>query len=194
MMDALSHYEFYDMGLVKTPVCATNAIEPFIENKVEDLWAYYCCGQGNKNVSNGFIAMPSARTRILGLQLFKYDIKGFLQWGYNYWYSEHSRYEIDPYFTADGDETWPAGDPFLVYPGFDKNPVLSLRLLVFNEAIQDLRALKLLASYMGHEETTKWLEKLSGQEITFSNYPKGRKYLLYIREEINKKIREYAAK
>ena len=191
MVDALSHYEFYDMGLVKTPVCATNAIEPFIKNKVENLWAYYCCSQGNKNVSNGFIPMPSARTRILGLQLFKYNIKGSLQWGYIFWYGEHSRYEIDPYLTADGDETWPAGDPFLVYPGFDKNPVLSLRLLVFNEAIQDLRALNLLASFMGRDETIKWLEKLSGQEITFSSYPLGRKYLLFIREEINKKIKEF---
>ncbi len=190
-MDALSHYDYYEMDLVETPVCANNVMTPFIENKVPHLWTYYCCGQGNKNVSNAFIAMPSSRTRILGLQLFKYNIEGFLQWGYNFWYGEHSRYQINPYFTTDGDETWPAGDPFLVYPGFDKNPVLSIRLLVFKEAIQDLSALNLLAEYMGHEETVKWLEKLSGQEITFENYPIGRKYLLFIREEVNKKIKEF---
>ena len=37
LMDALSKYDFYENGLVETPVCATNHIEPFIENKVDSL-------------------------------------------------------------------------------------------------------------------------------------------------------------
>ncbi|MEG0691564.1 MAG: hypothetical protein RR444_00590, partial [Oscillospiraceae bacterium] len=89
MMDALSDYAFYEKGLVPNPIPATNHIKPFLENKVPDLWTYYCCGQGYK-VSNRFMAMSSARNRVIATQLFKYDIKGFLQWGYNFWYSQFS--------------------------------------------------------------------------------------------------------
>lgn len=190
MMDALSEYQFYVQGLVKTPVVANNAMDLFLENKVSPLWTYYCCGQGNRQVSNRFIAMPSARNRVLGLQLFKYQIQGFLQWGYNFWYSQYSKREIDPFCDTDAGEGFPSGDPFLVYPGPDGKPLPSIREMVFAEALQDLRALKLLEQYLGHGETVSWLESLSGQKITFTEYPHGSEYLLHIRGEINKKIQE----
>lgn len=41
MLDALSNYEFYEQGLVDRPVAATNHIEPFLEQNVPELWAYY---------------------------------------------------------------------------------------------------------------------------------------------------------
>ncbi|MBO7275717.1 MAG: hypothetical protein J6V15_05020, partial [Clostridia bacterium] len=95
IIDALSNYEFYEQGVVEHPVPSSNHIEPFIEGKVPGLWTYYCCGQG-RNVSNRFIAMPSARTRVLGTQMFKYDIAGFLQWGYNFYYNQRSHELINP--------------------------------------------------------------------------------------------------
>lgn len=193
MIDALSEYKFYDMGLVKTPVPANNAMDAFIKQGVDPLWTYYCCCQGDQNVSNRFMAMPSSRNRILGLQLYKFNVKGFLHWGYNFWYSQNSRKEIDPYFVTDAGEAFPAGDPFLVYPEADGKPAPSIRQLVFNEALQDQRALCLLEEYMGRDEVISWLEALSGQEITFTHYPHGSEYLLFIREEINKKIAEYTA-
>lgn len=45
--------------------------------------------------------MPSARNRILGTLLYKYNATGFLQWGYNYWYSQFSKHEIDPLTVTD---------------------------------------------------------------------------------------------
>ena len=75
---------------------------------------YYCCGQ-YKKVANRFFSMPSARNRILGVQLYKYNIKGFLQWGYNFWYSQFSLSEIDPYLTTDSGGAFPSGDPFTKY-------------------------------------------------------------------------------
>lgn len=191
MIDALSEYKFYEMGLVKTPVPANNAMETFIEQGVEPLWTYYCCCQGDQNVSNRFMAMPSSRNRILGLQLYKFNVKGFLHWGYNFWYSQNSRKEIDPYFVTDAGEAFPAGDPFLVYPGADGKPAPSIRQMVFHEALQDQRALSLLEEYMGRDAVISWLEALSGQEITFTQYPHGSEYLLFIREEINKKIADF---
>ena len=71
-------------------------MDTFLDHGVEHLWTYYCCGQG-EDVSNRFMAMPSARNRIRGAQLFKYHIEGFLQWGYNFWYSMLSKRPIDPY-------------------------------------------------------------------------------------------------
>lgn len=76
IMDALSDYEFYAQGLVGVPVCSNNHIEPFLENKVPGLWTYYCCGQ-YQEVSNRFFCMPSQRNRILGIQLYKFNIRGF---------------------------------------------------------------------------------------------------------------------
>lgn len=96
VIDALSDYAFYEKGLVKHPIPANNHVDTFLDHGVEHLWTYYCCGQG-EDVSNRFMAMPSARNRILGAQLFKYHIEGFLQWGYNFWYSMLSKRPIDPY-------------------------------------------------------------------------------------------------
>ena len=115
IIDALSNYEFYEQGVVEHPVPSSNHIEPFLENNVPDLWTYYCCGQGVK-VSNRFIAMPSARTRVMGLQMFKYNIAGFLQWGYNFYYNQRSHAPIDPYLCTDGEYFGQAGDEFRFIP------------------------------------------------------------------------------
>ena len=37
-------------------------------------------------ITNRLISIDSARTRVLGLQLWYYGAKGFLHWGYNYCY------------------------------------------------------------------------------------------------------------
>ncbi|HHY81525.1 MAG TPA: DUF4091 domain-containing protein [Clostridiales bacterium] len=184
IMDALSSYSFYENGLVEKPIPASNHIEPFLENKVPDLWTYYCCGQ-YKKVSNRFFSMPSARNRILGIQLYKFSIKGFLQWGYNFWYSHHSLYPIDPFMVTDGDKAFPSGDPFVVYPG-EEGPLESLRLEVFYEGLQDLRALIRLEEKIGREAVIKLLEEGLDRPISFSEYPRDDAWLLNKREEINK--------
>jgi len=189
VIDALSDYTFYETGLVKNPIPATNHIEPFLENKVPDLWTYYCCSQ-YKEVANRFFNMPSARNRILGLQLYKFDIKGFLQWGYNFWYSQYSRYPIDPFKVTDAGYAFPSGDAFMVYPGDNGEPISSLKFEVFFDALQDLRALKLLESYIGKEEVLKLLEESLENPITFRQYPKEAQWLLEKREEINKMIKD----
>ncbi|MBR4941038.1 MAG: hypothetical protein IKZ19_03465 [Clostridia bacterium] len=81
-MDALSHFDFYKAGAVDIPVVASDSgdMQKFLDSDIKGLWIYYCCGQSFE-VSNGFIAMPSQRTRILGTQLYLYGMGGFLQWG-----------------------------------------------------------------------------------------------------------------
>ena len=40
LFDALSHVEFYEQGIVMTPVAVTSTVSDFI-GKAEDLWTYY---------------------------------------------------------------------------------------------------------------------------------------------------------
>jgi hypothetical protein len=187
VIDALSNYEYYEEGLVKHPIPAVDEIEPFIQNKVPDLWAYYCCMQ-RVDVSNHFIAMPGARTRILATALFKYNIKGFLQWGFNFYYSQLSLKQIDPFAETSAIEAFPAGDGFIVYPGPNGEPISSLRQYLVCEAMQDLRAMQLLVNLTDYETVLSIIEKFG--EITFKKYPKTAEELISIREEINRKIEE----
>ncbi|MBR6524933.1 MAG: DUF4091 domain-containing protein [Clostridia bacterium] len=187
IMDALSEYEFYEQGLVPMPVPANDCIEPFLEHQVPGLWTYYCCGQVNK-VSNMFIAFPSYRNRILGCQLFKFNIRGFLQWGFNFYNSQYSDYPINPYATTDADGWVPAGDPFQVYPGKDGKPEESIRLAVTTQALQDLRAMRMLEKLTSHEYVVSIMDEMAMEPVTFSQYPRNNMYLLTLREKINKEI------
>lgn len=94
MIDALSDYSFYEKGVVSQPVCALDHIQPFLEKRPEKLWGYYCTAQ-YLDVSNRFIVQPGYRTRILGAQMYKYQLNGFLHWGYNFYNAEHSIFPID---------------------------------------------------------------------------------------------------
>ncbi|MCS7458554.1 DUF4091 domain-containing protein [Paenibacillus doosanensis] len=190
IIDALSDYAFYEKGLVERPIPASNHIEPFIENGVKPLWTYYCVSQRNL-VSNRFFNMPSARNRIIGMQLYKFDAEGFLHWGYNFWFSQYSRKPINPFVNTDANHSFPSGDAFLVYPG-EEGPIESIRMEVFYEALQDLRALQLLESYIGKERVVALLEEDLEQPITFSEYPRSAEWLLAKREQLNRLIAQHA--
>ncbi len=187
VIDALSSVSFYRKGIVTTPVPSTDHIEAFLKEDIEERWAYYCCGQCDK-VGNRFIAYPAFRNRILGVQLYKFGISGFLQWGYNFYYSMGSRRLINPYLTQSGDGQVPSGDAFSVYPGPGGTPYPSTRLSVFREAIQDMGALKLCESLVGREKVVGLIDGLAGFPVTFSDYPKSADYILSLREHVNEII------
>jgi hypothetical protein len=187
IIDALSDYTFYEKGLVSNPIPANNHIEPFLSKGTENLWTYYCCAQ-YEQVSNRFFCMPSARNRIIGMQMYKYKIAGFLHWGYNFWYSQFSATPIEPFETTDAGCAFPSGDSYLVYPG-EEGPIESIRLKVFYEALQDMRALELFESLVGRAETIRFLEEGLADEITFDVYPRDQKWLLSIRERLNQTIK-----
>ncbi len=190
IMDALSNYEFYETGLVKNPIPASDHIEPFLEHEVPNLWTYYCSAQ-ERHVSQRFFSMPSARNRILGLQLYKFNIVGFLHWGFNFYYSQYSKYPIDPFRVTDGGYWVPAGDTFLVYPGAD-GPLPSIRLKVLYEGLQDLQALQLLEQYIGRDQVLTLLEEDLSTPLTFREYPTDAEWLLAKRQQINYKLARFA--
>ena len=186
IFDALSSYDFYKTGAVDAPIVSINHIDHFLENNVNPLFGYYCCGQTD-DVSNRFIAMPQSRNRIIATQLFKYNLTGFLTWGYNFYFSKGSEHLLNPFFVTDAVSAFPAGDSFSVYPGRN-GPLESLRLIVFTQALCDLRAMRLLESYIGHDKVVKIIEEVAGMEITFRGYPHENDFMPTLRERINKEI------
>lgn len=193
IMDALSNYEFYQQGMVKQPVCGLDHIQPFLveENRPEKLWGYYCTAQA-LNVSNRFIVLPGARTRILGTQMYKYRLDGFLHWGYNFYNSEYSRYPINPYQCTDCVGAFPSGDPFLVYPGADGKPEDSIRLMLMGEAMTDFCAMKALEDLAGRDAVMACIEENAVVEL--ETYPQDSAWLQRMRERINQTIKMYTSK
>ncbi|MEK3883292.1 DUF4091 domain-containing protein [Paenibacillus sp. PL2-23] len=191
-IDALSNIAYYEEGLVPKPIPASNHIEPFLERGISGLWTYYCCSQ-YKETANRFFCFPSARSRILGIQLYKFQIEGFLHWGFNFWNSQFSLRQLNPFEVTDCDLSYPSGDAFLVYPG-ESGPIPSLRMKVVYEAKQDLRALQLLEGYMGRDKVIELLEEGLEEPITFKQYPRSEEWLLGKRAEINNRIGELAGK
>ncbi len=187
IMDALSNFKFYESGAVARPVPAINHMDDFVAAKIPGLWTYYCVGQ-HRDVSNMFMAMPSERNRILGVQLFKYDIAGFLQWGYNFYGTQYSDFQVDPYAVTDGEAFTPAGDCFQVYPGEGGEPEESIRMMVTCHAMQDLRAMRWLESLCGREKALSLIDEGLSEPVTFTRYPKDAMYLLNLRRKVNAAI------
>ncbi len=187
IIDALSDVSFYLSGAVEKPVPAVNHIVPFLEANVPGLWCYYCIGQ-NYKVANIFIGMPSYRNRVYAEMLYKYDIEGILQWGYNFWYAQYSDYQINPFIDTESDGFSLSGDAFQVYPGRDGAPVDSIRHMVSFQALEDLRAMRLLESLAGREAVLALIDGGLETGVTFDEYPRSAQYLLDLREKINREI------
>ena len=188
IMDALSDYSFYEKGALDTPVVSTDHVKPYIDHGVKNLWVYYCCCQYVK-VSNRLVAMPQARNRIIGTQFYKYNVAGFLQWGYNFYFTQYSVEPVNPYHCTDGGYFVPAGDAFSVYPAPDGTAYETLHLAAFTEALYDLRAMKLLESLAGRDAVMEIVED-GIPPIKFDEYPHSDGYILNTRERINRKIKE----
>lgn len=188
IMDALSDYEFWQDGVVSTPIPANDHIKPFVENNVPGLWTYYCCAQ-LINVSNRLIYMPSWRNRSIGMQMYKYDIVGFLQWGYNFYNNLGSMDSVDPNEDVSGSHWVPAGDTHSVYPAPDGTALESLRIVVFHDALQDISAMKLCESLYSKEEVIAAIEAILGASIAFDRCAYTSYEMQAIREKINSMIK-----
>ena len=190
--DALSNYEFYEKGIVECPVTCVSHIHKFLEHDIPNQWAYYCCSQ-QRVTTNSFLAMPSYRVRILGYILYKYDIKGFLHWGLNYYNSRFSYYPINPYMTTSADGAFPSGDGYILYPA--RNGVHgSIRGEVTYEAIQDMDICRTLEKYIGREAVVKMIDEAAGMELRFDYYPKGKEFIEDLRDKMIARIKECSEK
>lgn len=182
--DALSDYAYYQQGLTQTPIVSTTAIEPFLGH-CEDLWCYYTGASLQNGLSNRVISLPSARNRVLGMQMYCYGIRGFLEWGYNYTYSRLS-HGFDNPASFPGLYDMSNGGAFIVYPDHRGGAAFpSIRLKVFAEGVQDMRALEALEALTGREAVCAQLDRLFGGRLTFHSCPASADALLAVRQAIN---------
>ena len=112
-----------------------------------------------------------------GLLFYRWPFKGFLHWGYNYWFRSQTRELIDPYAVQDGHKwpNWAYGDTCVVYPG-PEGPVDSLRWEVFAESLQDYQLLQALDLPRDHE--------LLLPLRNFDDFPKRESWRTRVRREL----------
>ncbi|UCC68101.1 MAG: DUF4091 domain-containing protein [Armatimonadota bacterium] len=141
VMDALSDISFAREGLVDTPIPLISVAPEFVREGYP-AWVYFCPGPRGRYTQR-LLDTPLVKTRMFGWLCYRNRARGFLHWGYNYWYQSQTRHLINPYLTQDALwwPKWPYGDAFVVYPGED-GPVDSLRWEVFAESLQDYALLQ----------------------------------------------------
>ena len=181
IMDAVGETEFIRSGVVTHPVASTDL---FL--KVPCEWVYYACTQTENYLSNRLLNMPSQRTRILGLQMYRNGVHGFLHWSLNFYRTSGAYEEIDPYCVTDACAQFPAGDPFIVYPTKD-GVFESIRHETLADGFADYRAMKLYESYAGREKAVELLEK-EGVKAGFFEYRRSAKWHISFRRKLNKMI------
>jgi hypothetical protein len=139
--DALSDVRFGVEGLTDMPIPITSSAKLYREAGIPTM-VYYCCGPRGKYLQR-LMDTPLAKIRMSGWLFYHLNAKGFLHWGYNYWYKRMTQELIDPFAEQSGAAwpDWAYGDTFVVYPGPD-GPLDSIRWEVFAESLQDYALLQ----------------------------------------------------
>ncbi|MEV0375531.1 DUF4091 domain-containing protein, partial [Streptomyces sp. NPDC050636] len=180
VMDALSDVRFAAEGLIDVPIPIVSTAPDFLVQG-HTAWTYFCTEPRGRYV-NRLIDTPLPNLRMLGWLLYRTGAKGFLHWGYNYWYRHLTTELVDPYRVTDGGgSALPSGDAFVVYPG-DDGPVDSLRWEVFSESMQDLALLQ-------HSGITTDHPLLAGLR-DFADFPRDREWLVRSRRRVLSAVAE----
>ena len=185
--DAMSDLKFYEESLVDHPVFFISHADT-VDGQCPDLWLYYT-GSTTPRCTNRLISNTCARTRVLGLQLYRYQARGFLHWAYNFYYDRLSAGCYDPKSAPNAYKMLP-GVTFLAYPVFGRgtHAVPSIREKLMAEAFDDLRALRLLESRIGREAVLELCERRLGS-VSWQTIPE-EDALMSLREEVNRRIRD----
>ena len=109
------------------------------EKAGDEVWIYTCLSPKGKYM-NRFIDYPLLDVRLLHWVNFKYDLPGYLHWGFNYWTGDPFK-DLEPNWG--GDTYLPAGDSHITYPG-KTGPLSSIRLEAMRDGIEDYELLRLL--------------------------------------------------
>jgi hypothetical protein len=174
-MDALTDIAYGRERLTDMPVPSIRTALQFAEEGIES-WCYYCCGPRGKFL-NRLLDTPLPKIAMHGFLFYRWPFKGFLHWGYNYWFRSQTRELIDPFTVQDGHKwpNWAYGDTFVVYPG-PAGPIDSLRWEVFAESLQDYRLLQTL----GVSREDELLQSLRN----FDDFPKQESWRANVRHEL----------
>ena len=152
------------------------------------LWTYNCCAPAG-GYSNRFLNMTLPRNRSLALVLYKYNIEGFLHWGFNFYNTSVSWNPINPLHDTSSGGQFPSGDSHSVYPGEDGSPLESMRLSCFADGLADLSAFKLCEKLYSRDEVISALENFLGAPIKANTYINTPEKMHALRDMINDMIR-----
>lgn len=114
-----------------------NAFED-IRDERNELWFYTCNMPGGRWL-NRFVDSPLLNTRLLHWGNYRYNLTGYLHWGFN-----HLRAEQDPFEETSGASWLPAGDTHIVYPYGDQ-VLRSLRFMQMKCGVEDYEILKAIS-------------------------------------------------
>ncbi len=125
----------------------------------EKVW-FYTCVQPQGEYANRFIDLPLIKTRLLHWINYRYDIDGYLHWGYNFW-------RPHPWDnTADGSKL-PGGDTHIVYPAKDSLGIVeSIRWEAMRDGIEDHE----LLSQLGEKNPEAAMELAKKHVLDFDKY------------------------
>lgn len=109
----------------------------------EEVWCYVCCVPTGRYL-NRFLDIDLIKSRLLFWGCSKYDLSGYLHWGFNYW-PEHN---YNPFEESNTPNTpfngiYPSGDAYIVFPG-DDGPWIGNRLEAQRRGAEDFELLKLI--------------------------------------------------
>ena len=142
-MDAVSEIAYGRDKITDMPISRITVAKQFGEENIPRM-TYFCSNPREKYL-NRLMDTPLIKIRMAGWLFYRFQVNGFLHWGYNYWYKSKTRTLIDPYTETSGQQwpSWAYGDTFMVYPG-EKGPVDSIRWEIFSQSMQDYALLQSL--------------------------------------------------
>jgi hypothetical protein len=111
----------------------------------DQVW-FYTCVVPQGEYANRYIEQPLIKTRLLHWINFRYDIAGYLHWGYNFWRAHPWEDAGDPKGHL------PGGDAWIVYPQKDGLGIIeSIRYEAMRDGIEDH---ELLSQLKEHDSDT----------------------------------------
>lgn len=178
VMDAMSDPRFATERLSDMPIPSITTAPAFTQADCP-AWTYFCCGPRDRYLQR-LLDTPLSKIRMAGWLFYKLGARGFLHWGYNYWFVFCTSQIGDPFADASV-SAWPGmpyGDAFVVYPGPD-GPLDSIRWEVFAESLQDYALLQ----SAGIEPNDPLLSSIKD----YADFPKSVDWLANARREILKR-------
>ncbi len=176
-MDALSEIEYGRQQLTDMPIPSIQVTKQFRDEGIP-CFTYFCCAPRGRYI-NRLLDTPLTKLRMLGWLCFRFEVLGFLHWGYNYWQRRSERVLIDPFTeqAAGAWPGWPYGDTFVVYPG-PEGPIDSIRWEIFAESLQDYALLQTLGIQPNDPRLAAFED--------FDRFPKQLDWLRQMRRELLK--------
>jgi len=110
-----------------------------IQEAGKEVWFYTSCDDPEGKYANRFYERELIQSRLLHWFNYRYNITGYLHWGFNYWLNATGNTSL--YFDNQAD--LPAGDVCIVYPDYNK-AYSSIRLEAERDGIADYELLRLL--------------------------------------------------